>query len=207
MEGVYVLVYKYFQKPIDELLAKSRMPDEELRLKDLKFYFELLEELLQEKMGGSLAAINIDDISFIVTGHEGDNAAAQTALSKLGNTGGETYWRWYGYTSRVEWSGCFVSWCLNQNGYAYPKFSSLDTGVKWCKNNSKWQEPDFADIAPGDLIFFDWEGKGKAQHVGLVIGIDEDGYVYTVEGNDGDTVKIRKYELTNQYIMGYGTIT
>ncbi len=31
------------------------------------------------------------------------------ARSKLGNVGGEPYWSWYGFPSRVEWCACFVS--------------------------------------------------------------------------------------------------
>ena len=33
------------------------------------------------------------------------------ALTQLGTDGGEPYWSWYGYSSRVLWCACFVSWC------------------------------------------------------------------------------------------------
>ena len=44
------------------------------------------------------------------------------ARSQLGNVGGEPYWSWYGFPSRVEWCACFVSWCADQCGY-------IDSGI------------------------------------------------------------------------------
>ena len=39
----------------------------------------------------------------------GDGEIVTDALSQLGNIGGEPYWSWYGFNSRVEWCACFVS--------------------------------------------------------------------------------------------------
>ena len=36
------------------------------------------------------------------------------AQGEVGNAGGEKYWRWYGFDSRVSWCACFVSWVLHQ---------------------------------------------------------------------------------------------
>lgn len=41
----------------------------------------------------------------------GSDDIVTVALSQVGNVGGEPYWSWYGYTSRVSWCACFVSWC------------------------------------------------------------------------------------------------
>ena len=46
-----------------------------------------------------------------------DDAIVTVALSQIGNVGGEPYWSWYGFESRVEWCACFVSWCANECGY------------------------------------------------------------------------------------------
>ncbi len=48
---------------------------------------------------------------------EGDGEIVTVALSQVGNIGGEPYWSWYGFGSRVEWCACFVSWCANECGY------------------------------------------------------------------------------------------
>lgn len=40
----------------------------------------------------------------------GSSDMVQIALSQVGNIGGEIYWRWYGFNSRVEWCAVFVMW-------------------------------------------------------------------------------------------------
>ena len=47
----------------------------------------------------------------------GDGEIVTVALSQVGNVGGQPYWSWYGFNSRVEWCACFVSWCANECGY------------------------------------------------------------------------------------------
>ena len=41
----------------------------------------------------------------------GSDDIVAVALSQVGNVGGQPYWSWYGFSSRVEWCACFVSWC------------------------------------------------------------------------------------------------
>lgn len=57
----------------------------------------------------------------------GDGDIVTVALSQVGNVGGDPYWSWYGFTSRVDWCACFVSWCANECGYidagVIPKFA------------------------------------------------------------------------------------
>ncbi|EKC54485.1 hypothetical protein OBE_12061, partial [human gut metagenome] len=63
---------------------------------------------------------------------------------------------------------------------------------------------NYTDIAPGDAIFFDWDGSGDADHVGIVVGV-ENGTVYTVEGNSsGDMCRYNSYPLGSSVIRGYG---
>lgn len=38
----------------------------------------------------------------------GNQAIVEVALTQVGNQGGEPYWSWYGFDSRVEWCACFV---------------------------------------------------------------------------------------------------
>lgn len=60
---------------------------------------------------------------------QGNPAVAEIALSQVGNVGGEIYWRWYGFNSRVEWCACFVSWCYAQAGATEPKFLDVHPAV------------------------------------------------------------------------------
>lgn len=134
----------------------------------------------------------------------GNQNTVNIAKEQVGNVGGQPYWSWYGFNSRVEWCACFVSWCLNQSGYSEPKFAACNSqGVPWFRDHGQWANGNYKDLAPGDVIFFDWEGDGSADHVGIVIGTDG-GRVYTVEGNSSDSCRIRDYDLNSTVIMGYG---
>ena len=140
----------------------------------------------------------------------GDGELVTVALSQLGNIGGDPYWSWYGYTSRVEWCACFVSWCANECGYieagVIPKFALCDDGVNWFRERGLWQDNSYEPRA-GDVIFFDWDSDGQdgsSDHVGIVDRV-ENGVVYTVEGNSGDSCRQNSYSIGYYEILGYGT--
>ncbi len=130
----------------------------------------------------------------------------EVALTQIGNEGGQPYWSWYGFDSRVEWCACFVSWCADQCGYIdsglIPKFAGCIDGANWFKSNNRWNDRNYEPKA-GDIIFFDWEGDGTTDHVGIVEKC-ENGTVYTVEGNSGDACKQRQYVVGSSNIYGYG---
>lgn len=139
----------------------------------------------------------------------GSDDIVQVALSQVGNVGGQPYWSWYGYPSRVAWCACFVSWCGNQCGYidsgAMPKFSYCDDGIAWFQARSQWQGRSYIP-EPGCLIFFDWNHDGESDHVGIVESCDG-AYVNTVEGNtSGDVCKQNTYSVGYSGIMGYGIL-
>ena len=99
--------------------------------------------------------------------YSGDDAIVTVALSQVGNAGGQLYWSWYGFESRVEWCACFVSWCANECGYidsgVIPKFAGCVNGVQWFKDRDQWQDGSFEPSA-GQIIFFDWDNKGASGH-------------------------------------------
>lgn len=136
----------------------------------------------------------------------GDGEIVTVALSQVGNAGGEPYWSWYGFDGRVELCACFVSWCADQCGYidsgVIPKFAGCVNGSQWFKDRGQWQDGSFTPEA-GQIIFFDWEGDGETDHVGIVERC-EGGIVYTVEGNSGDACRQRSYLVGSSSIYGYG---
>lgn len=92
----------------------------------------------------------------------------------------------------------------NQAGKSEPRFAGCQSqGVPWFQSRGQWGARGYENIAPGDAIFFDWDGDGSADHVGLVIGTDGE-RVYTVEGNSGDACKIKSYPVNYSCIKGYG---
>lgn len=136
----------------------------------------------------------------------GNQAIVEVALTQLGNEGGQPYWSWYGFEGRVEWCACFVSWCANECGYidtgVIPKFAGCVLGSQWFMDRGQWQDGSFEPSA-GHIIFFDWEGDGVTDHVGIVERA-ENGTVYTVEGNSGDTCRQNRYAIGSSVIYGYG---
>ena len=147
--------------------------------------------------------------------YSGDDAIVTVALSQVGNAGGQLYWSWYGFDSRVESCACFVSWCADQCGYidsgVIPKFAGCVNGVQWFKDRGQWQDGSF-EPSPGQIIFFDWDNKGssgpqdgQSDHVGIVEKC-ENGIVYTVEGNAGDSCRQNQYPVGQYEILGYGVL-
>ena len=110
----------------------------------------------------------------------------------------------------VEWCACFVSWCANECGYidagVIPKYAGCVNGVQWFKDRGQWLDGS-AEPAPGMIIFFDWADEsgqdGLSDHTGIVQKV-ENGKVYTVEGNSGDSCRVNEYSIGYYEILGYG---
>ena len=178
-------------KKSDEMAAQYGFTDEQK---------EWLEELLKPEYHHLWNAL-LYGISSV-----GDGSMIEIADTQIGNIGGEPYWSWYGFSSRVEWCACFVSWCAEQCGYIeagiLPSFSWCPSGVQWFKDRDQWQDNTYTP-APGDIIFFDWEPDGEVDHVGIVENVT-DGVVNTIEGNSSDSCRRRSYDLGSIKIYGYG---
>lgn len=137
---------------------------------------------------------------------DGNNQIVELAKQQIGNIGGEIYWRWYGFNSRVEWCAVFISWLANETGMLndkIPKFAVVNNGISWFKSRGEWKSRGYVPRA-GDIIFFDWENDGKPNHVGIVEKV-EDNYIYTIEGNStNDTCRSKKYNINSNVIYGFG---
>ena len=164
---------------------------------------EQLRELLSEKYDELW-----NELLYGIAVGSGDLVAV--ALSQVGQVGGEPYWSWYGFGSRVEWCACFVSWCAGQCGLlengVIPKFASCGAGVNWFQSRGQWLDGS-ATPEPGMIIFFKWYGSDSliADHVGIVERV-EDGRVYTIEGNSNNMVRQNSYPVGYGEIKGYGVV-
>ena len=200
----YILNVTLTSKPISSVASELLTPDQ------LEMY-QVYRQTLGNKpliFGGGSAdtsdSESLAGVEFVNGTRPGNQAVVDIAKSQVGNVGGQPYWSWYGFTSRVEWCACFVSWCYGQMGLSEPRFASCQSqGIPWFQSHGQWGGRDYANIAPGDAIFFDWDLDGSADHVGIVVGTDGS-RVYTVEGNSGDACKIKSYSLTYECIKGYG---
>ena len=200
----YILNVTLISKPISSVASELLTPDQ---LEMYQVYRATLGNKPLIFGGGSPDMGNSEDLTgveFVNGSRPGNQAVVDLAKGQVGNVGGQPYWSWYGFTSRVEWCACFVSWCYGQMGLSEPRFAACQSqGVPWFQSHGQWGARGYADIAPGDAIFFDWDLDGSADHVGIVVGTDGS-RVYTVEGNSGDACKIKSYDLNYECIKGYG---
>ncbi len=200
----YILNVKLTNRPINSFVSEL------LTAEQLEMYRVYLETSGNKPLifgGGSpdvSASEDLSGVQFVNGTRPGNTAIVDIAKRQVGNVGGQPYWSWYGFNSRVEWCACFVSWCYGQMGLSEPRFAACQSqGIPWFTSHGQWGARGYENIAPGDAIFFDWDLDGSADHVGLVIGRDES-RVYTVEGNSGDACKIKSYPLDYACIKGYG---
>ncbi len=129
----------------------------------------------------------------------------EIAKSQIGNIGGEKYWKWYGFNSRVAWCACFVSWCAEQSGdlnVSIPRFSGVDYGMSWYKEHDKWRNVGYVPLA-GEIVFFDWDYDKDPDHVGIVEKV-ENNTLYTIEGNSNDRCRAKTYNINSTVVLGYG---
>ncbi len=175
----HILNVKLTNKPISEIAEELLTPEQ------LEMYRVYLETSGNKPLifgGGSPdmgASEDLSGVQLVNGTRPGNTAVVDLAKRQVGNVGGRPFWSWYGFNSRVEWCACFVSWCYNQAGKAsralpgashraYPGSSHAGNGARGAMRISP----------PATLSFFDWDGDGSADHVGLVIGTDGGARLY-----------------------------
>ena len=132
--------------------------------------------------------------------------------------GGSGYFsKWYiggyeghpGWNQYTPWCACFLSWAADQKKTSIdgdpPRFANVDDGMNAFQTQKKWRDSSATPI-PGDYVFFDWDRDSDPDHVGAVLCVDENGYLYTIEGNSGGKVAVNCYPKNDPRIMGYGVL-
>ena len=127
-------------------------------------------------------------------------------------------WTRYGMWHKApydEWCGLFISFCLyyaQVPSSRFPQYGNAHFWVESLKGMGLFKAKSKAEPVPGDLIFFDWDSDGIADHVGLYAGssFNSAGYetVRTLEGNSGaGKVAYNAYGASDKRIMGYGMLS
>lgn len=143
------------------------------------------------------------------SGAVSDSRIVQIALNEIGNYGGEKFWTWAGYSSRLAWCAMFVSWCAEQAGLTPPKEYRCGNLRMYFINKGTWHgrstEPNYKPN-PGDCIIFGGDADDDSPyHTGLVVRAD-DNNIYTIEGNTTDQVAERTYAFNYEDIAGFGIL-
>lgn len=84
------------------------------------------------------------------------------------------------------WCCAFIWWIFKECGasalfYGGNKTAYCPTVENYYKAQGKW----YSTGKPGDLVLFDFSGKGIAGHIGIVEKVNSDGSYTTIEGNTG----------------------
>ena len=94
------------------------------------------------------------------------------------------------YGADYPWCCAFV-WDIFRLANASELF--LDGGkTAYCPTVANWAINTgrvciYSEAQYGDLVLFDWDADGIADHIGFVVGLNEDGSLETIEGNTSDT--------------------
>jgi hypothetical protein len=101
------------------------------------------------------------------------------------NSNRTKYGKWFGLNG-VPWCGVFVSWCYEQVGaplgnIGFKKgYAGCQTAVAYFRKNNRVT----TNPAPGNIVFFDWNGDGRFDHTGIFVKWLEIGKTFEcIEGN------------------------
>jgi len=155
----------------------------------------------------------------------------KTLADQYGSTGqikgnSDTYTLWYceaetgktgyinGWGPDTPWCATFVSWAIDQNAEnlnynsdSIPREANVDALLTKVQRYN--DDPEY-NVLPGDLVFFDWDCNSKIdspdlEHVGVLLYKDLK-WIYTIEGNSGGFVALRRYATDDPCIFDYGVL-
>lgn len=123
-----------------------------------------------------------------------------------GSNNDNKFGRWYG-ANHASWCDMFVSWCGAQAGEAAAvgHQSYCPSHVTWFKNKGAWNGKSFWGVHRGDVVFWDWNGNGLADHVEIIEGFTSGGNVVTIGGNTGSASNgVYRQTRSLTYMLGAG---
>ncbi|MEU3561840.1 CHAP domain-containing protein [Kitasatospora sp. NPDC006786] len=103
--------------------------------------------------------------------------------------------------AKTSWCAAFVDWTWHRAGVRPAPTTLLGRGVgKWGQEHHLFHnrlpargERPYAP-APGDLVVYGSPAYATGGHVGVVVAVNHDGTIDTVEGNFGDKVTHRHFK-------------
>ncbi len=132
-------------------------------------------------------------------GHILLTAQSQLGVVEKGGADGKSgnlvpYWDWWKQATGEHfqgssWCACFVSWVFDQNKTSDLIAAKNAHGFIYCPDLEKYALAHHLVIAdktkaqPADIILFDWDGAGLADHVGIVEKNASNHFLQTIEGN------------------------
>lgn len=93
---------------------------------------------------------------------------------------------WYGMIG--PWCAMTVTYCLARAGFLgfrYAYCPSIVNDARRGINGMQWLDK-YTTILAGDLLLWDWNGDGVADHISVAETASPSGNIYTIGGNEND---------------------
>ena len=160
--------------------------------------------------GVKLTGVRADDVIAVAQTQLGYEESTKNYLvtDDGGMKGISRYGQWYG-EPYGDWDAMFVSFCLSYAGIP-------QTAVPYGADCAAWSvalsdaglyRGDSDSLSKGDIVFFDNNGDGTADHVGIVVQLDESGAAFSaVEGDNANRVQQISHSLGETGILGYAAL-
>jgi hypothetical protein len=123
-----------------------------------------------------------------------------------GSNNATKFGKWFG-ADHESWCDMFQSWCGSQSGEAKAvgHFAYCPSHVSWFKGKDAWNGKSFWGVHRGDIVFWDWEHNGVANHVEIIEGFTSGGNVVTIGGNTGSASNgVYRQTRSLAYMLGTG---
>jgi hypothetical protein len=108
-----------------------------------------------------------------------------------------------GGEARYEgWCGEFAQWVLEQH---LPVFEPILTGTRTLMSvftRLDATSDDIDEARPGDVLFFNLNGEGGTDHIGIFFGRADDGMIVSVDGNIHGEIDVMRREESSVYWVG-----
>ena len=161
-----------------------------------EYYDALLELELTGNYRADLVNVALTQVGY----HEGSGVRQRH--------GGDVYsdgnWTEYGYFCGCDgyaWCAMFVSWCARQARIPGSLIQNSTVARSYAFGLPFYYKEDYSPRT-GDVVFFAEKGH-VWDHVGIVLSASEE-WMYSLEGNARNQVRVRRYAPDDEYIKGYG---
>lgn len=107
-----------------------------------------------------------------------------------------------------DWAASFVSFCLNYAGVpqdGYPRGETPAALADGAQGKGAYQDADYIP-GKGDLVFFNYNGGSAAQHVGIVVSVNAQGFT-AIEGDVQGKVISVNYIYGEDTVAGFANTT
>ncbi len=129
-------------------------------------------------------------------------------------SGRENYTK-YGAQYNMQWTAwcaLFILWCADEADVprsTIPFYAGCGDLKSWYKSKGLWHDSAYrgGNYKPkaGDIVFYDWNVVGSADHVGLVTSVSGTSFT-TIEGNYGDKVQSRTVTFASNQVLGFASV-